>query len=413
MEKLYEYLRGTARIKVTGAQPERFLSAMAARGAEFWDCDPGDGYAMTMTMYADELKLARALAARSMCELTESGRKGGGELLRAVRRRRALAVCLAVFALLIAWSSLYIWDIDITGSETVSDGEILRALEDAGVGVGSFWPGISNDMLRAEILPRLHSVSWLTVNVKSSRAEVKVRERVEKPPLEDGTPTNIVAAKTGIIQRLSVLQGKPAVEPGAAVLEGETIISGAMDSLSGGTRKVRALGDAEALTRCELTAVCPETQQEKTPRGRPRVRFALIVGKNRINFYPGSRNSPADCDKIIKISRLSVKGVFTLPVALVTEKFLPYETGAAAAAPEAELRRYLSARLAELTAPGGETLSCSFTLARSGGLVTAALRAECRENIALAVPMPQSEQDAIDFANFNSKEEKTNDRTDH
>ena len=406
MEKLYEFLRGTARIEARGAQPEKFMNALANRGIEFWNCDPGDGFAMRMTIYAGNLKTAEALAAGSMCELSVLGERGGTKVARSILRRRVLAVCLVLFAALTGWSSLYIWDFDVTGNKTVTDGEILRALEDAGVGVGAFWPGISNDMLRAQVLPRLHDISWLAVEVKSSRAVVKVRERVEKPELRDGAPQNVAAAKTGIIQKLSVLQGKPLLSPGQAVLKGETIVSGAMDSIDGGTRKVHAMAEAEALTMYELTAVCPLREQKKTARGLPRSRFALIIGKNRINFYPGSRNEPACCDKIIRISRLSVKGVFTLPLALVRETFTGYELSEAAASPQARLKKDLTNTLRRTLAPGGETLKTSFSAADASGLAVSTLTAECRENIALAVPMTRQEQDEIDFANLNSKEGK-------
>lgn len=407
MEKLYELLRGTVRLEVVGAEPEKLLTACALKGIEFWNCDPGDGCVMHMTVYAAECPAVEKLARRCMCEVQTIQKKGGEKLLRMVRRRKLLAALLAFFAALIAWSSLYIWDIDVEGNDTVSDGVILRALEENGVGIGTYWPGISNDMLRAEVLPELREISWFSVNVKSSHAIVKVRERVEKPKLSgESTPANVVAAKTGMITKMSVLQGKPIVENGSAVLEGETIVSGAMDSIANGTRKVRALADIEAHTLYELTAVCPDTAAQKTEKGGSRSRFALIIGKKRINFYHGSRNNPTDCDKIIKTIPFSVKGVFTLPIALVKETFVKYRTDDAAVSPGERLKIDLMADLKNRVSAGGEILSSSYAVSRSGGLVTVTLRAECLENIARVVPMTQAEIDAIDFANLNSKEGK-------
>lgn len=407
MEKLYELLRGTARLEIVGAEPEKLLTACALRGIEFWNCDPGEGCTIRMTVYAGDYPAAEKLARRCMCEVRTVQKKGGEKLLRMVRRRKLLAALLAFFAVLIAWSSLYIWDMDVEGNETVSDGVILRALEENGVGIGTYWPGISNDMLRAEVLPELRELSWFSVNVKSSHAVVKVRERIEKPELSgENTPANVVAAKTGMITEMSVLQGKPVVESGSAVLEGETIVSGAMDSLESGTRKVRALADIEAHTLYELTAVCPDTAAQKTEKGGGRSRYALIIGKNRINFYRGSRKIPTDCDKISKTIPFSVKGVFTLPVALVKETFVKYRTDNAAVTPEQRLKTDLMADLKNRVSSEGEILSSSYAVSRSGGLVTVTLRAECLENIARVVPMTQAEMDAIDFANLNSKEGK-------
>jgi len=49
MEKLYEVLRGTARVEIVGAQPEKLLTALAFRGVEFWNCTPVDGCTMEIT----------------------------------------------------------------------------------------------------------------------------------------------------------------------------------------------------------------------------------------------------------------------------------------------------------------------------------------------------------------------------
>lgn len=414
MEKLYEFLRGTVRASITGAQPEKLLNALAENGIEFWNCDPGDGYSMGVTVYTSDYPAAERLSARCMCRVQPVRRVGGDNIVRLVRRRRVLAGLIVVFALLIAWSSLYIWDIDVTGNDTVSDGEILRALEDNGVGIGTYWPGISNNMLRAGVLPQIEDISWLAVNVKSSHAVVKVRERTFKPKLADeDTPTNVIASKTGIITDMSVLQGKPAVEKGNAVLAGETIVSGAMDSLPGQTRKVHALADIQAETLYELNAVCPDTAAQKTQKGALHSRFALIIGKKRINFYRGSRNSRADCDKIIKTIPFSVKGVFTLPVSIVKESFVRYTGTNETVSAEERMKTGLMDRLKNGMLPGGKVVSSSYSVSRAGGLITVTLRAECSENIAKVVPMSKEEMDSIDLANLNSKEEKTNDRTDH
>ena len=62
---------------------------------------------------------------------------------------------------------------------------------------------------------------------------------------------------SGIVRRLAVLNGAPAVGTGQSVTAGETLISGGMESLSRDMRFVRAQGDVVADTWYELSAVCP------------------------------------------------------------------------------------------------------------------------------------------------------------
>ena len=109
---------------------------------------------------------------------------------------------------------------------------MLRALSDCGVSRGCFWPSLSADLVRSRMMTLLPQIGWMTVNVSGSRAIVLVSEREEKPEIYlESAAADIVAGRTGIVTQLSVLSGRPLVSPGQSVLEGETLVSGVMESL--------------------------------------------------------------------------------------------------------------------------------------------------------------------------------------
>lgn len=70
--------------------------------------------------------------------------------------------------------------------------------------------------------------------------------------------------------------------------EGETLVTGSLESLAGEPRTVYARATVMADTWVELNAVCPETGQLKQPKGVTRSRFAIIFGKRRVNLYLSS-----------------------------------------------------------------------------------------------------------------------------
>ena len=76
----------------------------------------------------------------------------------------------------------------MTGNETLTTGQILRCLDECGVRPGTYWPALSNDLVRNDMILCLPELRWLTVNVHGSRAEVIVRE---KDPLPDITPDTV------------------------------------------------------------------------------------------------------------------------------------------------------------------------------------------------------------------------------
>ena len=381
MKKLERTMRGYCRVEVCGAFPETVLNACAMQALELWDMKCEDDHTLRFCVYERDIPALEDIARRCMCDMSVLGTAGGSTRRRFLKNHVWLLVSLLAALGILAASSLFIWDIDVYGCDELSEGEVLRALSDCGVDCGAYWPTLSVDMIRADMLTRLPELAWMTVNVSGSRAIVLVEERVEKPEIYiESAGADIVAAHTGIIRRLSVLNGTPLVGTGQSVTAGETVISGTMESLSRDARYVRAQGGVTADTWYELSAVCPAQMQEKTPRAGVRRRFALKFGKSRYNFYFSSGNTVDGCDKIIHNYNAGIRGLFALPVTLVVEELRPYRLSGTVPADTAAMGARLEARLED--GLRGVVLSSSVTKGDNGGLAVVTLRAACRENIA-------------------------------
>lgn len=79
--------------------------------------------------------------------------------------------------LAVSVSSLFVWRIDVTGNEALTTGQILRCLDACGVRPGTYWPGLSNDLVRNDMILRLPQLRWLTVNV---RGQLRRGDRARK-----------------------------------------------------------------------------------------------------------------------------------------------------------------------------------------------------------------------------------------
>ena len=261
--KSYDLLNAAAgwtECRVSGAMPAAFLNQCAGRGVSLLSAETdGDPYTLRIRLRSRDLRRAERAARKSQCTL-ETLASGGAPRLGAKLLRRALAAAgLLLVFLLLAWSKLYIWEIDVTGNETVSTGRILDGLRECGVDAGSFWPGITSDNLRSELLMELPELAWATVNIHGSRAEVIVRERVPKPEIwYANTPVDVVAAKTGFVTEVRALNGTALVRPGSAVTAGETLISSAADRLiSSSSASATAMSPPTASSTTTATASSP------------------------------------------------------------------------------------------------------------------------------------------------------------
>ena len=386
--------RGSVLCEIRGAAPLRCLNALGEAGIEAKRAERADEFTLRLTLDERDYSAAAAIAARSQCELARISSRGGALLARRLRRRIALLTAAVVCFALLAAGSLFVWEIDISGCESVTEGEVRRALASAGVAEGSFWPAWDADAVKNHLLLEIPELAWAGVSVSGSRAEVRVRERIERPELSsDGAPGSITAAASGIIERMEVYEGAPAVSVGDAVAVGETLVSGEMASAVGDTRYVRARAAVTARTYVELTA-CALLKYGRLLEADTHSRWSLIIGSGRVNFFRGSSQTPPGCGKIIEEYPLAWEGVFRLPVTLVRETVIEYSAQEAEEDPallEQRLAEALQSRLERRLEGRGEALSVHFTARESGGALYVTLRAECREDIAVYTPAEGSE----------------------
>ena len=370
---------GRVKIKAFGAYPEGFVNCLSAEGIELWQLEKTDTNTVSFEAAESRLNELEALSKKCGMELEIIKYRDRGRKL--LRRRAVLLPLLLLFAAGLFLSGLFVWQIDIYGAHSLSRGELLHSLEDSGLYVGRFWPGLKADDIRSALMLENEDIAWMTVNISGSRAVVLINERLEKPEIYDETrAADLVASKTGLIRRVSVLQGDAAVQPGQAVTEGETLAKGSLMSIMGNIRTVRSKGTVMADTWYEIDAVCPEQMDIKSDNGLARHRFALVLGKRRINFYISSGKAIDECDKIIDEYTLGVDGFFALPIKLVHERLVSYDTvlspGYDSEAMAAGLSRLLQAQVQ------GQILQSAYTESRADGLYVLTLRAHCIENIA-------------------------------
>ncbi len=385
MRKLYDLARGTVKLRVSGPQPERILNFCAEHGIEFRSASPCRDFSMTFFIFSSDCPAIMSQNGKNGLEIELLAEKGGKKLVQNAKRRVVLVVFTVVGVTLAAISSLFLWNIEIEGNDKLSDAQILRVLSDCGVDYGAFWPSLSSDEVRSYVVSVMPEIAWLSLNVRSSRAQIVVHERVDKPEIvNEKAPCDIIASKSGVIKRMSVLEGESAVLPGSAVAKGDILVRGLMSSETGDERYVHSMAQVIADTWYEISAQTPLTEERKIKKGHTDTSFSLVIGKKRINFFSDSRNKYTSCDKINKLKYISLGDVFTLPLGYAIERTTQYETktvpideAKAVARMKSDLRSELQRRIGD-----GQIASEEYSVSKTEGTLTVTLRAQCTENIA-------------------------------
>ncbi len=393
MEKFINVLIGSVSVELSGAKTETVLNKLAERGYALRSVRRTGETTLELRIPENDYEAIHNIALYCQCDLQVVRQSARHELREKLRGRKTLLCSFIVLTLLIMMSSLFVWDIEVTGNEKLTNGELLRALEDCGVSIGSFWLSYSNEDIRNKMQLALPEIAYLAVNVSQSRATVIVRERVEVvQPVDNDMPSDIVATKTGVVDSVNVLQGRAYVVEGQIVNEGDLLVTGyMMSSYEGAEDKyVYALGEVTARTWYEMTAVAGVIEYEKQYKAGKNSRWALEIGEKRLNFYISSGNSGVDCDRIAREYELAADGLFTLPLTLVKIEEREYELVAkersvdeVAAELERSLRAALSAEIGE-----GEVVESAVTVAVNGDIVMVTLRAQCLEQIGVNTEEP-------------------------
>lgn len=384
-------LRGQVRIRAECAFPERVLNLCGAQDLAFWDLEWESPTAFTCRLSRRDWKRLRQAGKNLDCQFDLVGLEGAPYFFLRFRHRQALAIGLVGCALGLFLGSFFIWDFQVEGNETVSEQEILRALEKNGVGFGTFGFAVDSFELRNYILLEIPELSYIAVNVRGCRAYVQVREAVPAPELVDKRkPGNTVASKDALVTAIQPWDGEKQVLPGTMVKKGQLLIAGVVQNDFGGVRYLRGMGKVYGRTWYDLQCRVPLTVQKKTYTGDTVVRRAALIGKNRINLHFNSSIPGDTYDKITSWEKLHLPGGIPLPVTVVTEELRGFILTEQERTEDEALRladTALTARL-ESCMEEGTVLSRSLTSETADGMLVVTLSAECEEQIGKLVEMP-------------------------
>ena len=381
--------------------PEGLLNELSEYEVRFYAAQLVDGVTVYLQVPYGEVGRVRAVAGKRGSELRLCRPFGVRPRLLRLGKRYALLVSLLLCGAVLAVSNLFVWRIDVTGNETVPTGEIIRAVSQAGGGIGSFWPRFDSEQMRTEMLLQLKDIQWVGINYRTGAIEVVVRERTEIPEIVDNDePMHIAAAKAGVITSITAKQGQTAAGVGDTVEQGQVLISGAAVSSIGTTRTVHALGTVQARTWYAISARQPAYELRKVYSGQKKIKLSLILGSNRLNFYSDSSIFEDSCDTIIMDYHLCMDGVFTLPVRIVVQQCVYWsasERELETQVQEETARNALMEVLKQKIGEEGSVTTADFAAVPRTNGMTVTLMAECAEEIGEEIPISDEEFRQIQF----------------
>ncbi len=236
-------LRGYVEFVLFGRFPERFINLLTREGIRSWDIMPEKGMYNGKMLLTDYRRI-RPLARRAGVRLKVRKRSGLPFFLKKYRRRRGLLIGAAAGLVLLTVLSQFVWDIRISGVNTLSYSKVMAALSDNGLYPGCFKPSLTVSEIERETELYVPDISWISINILNNIAEVEIKEKVRKPGISDTkTPCNIKASDDGVITDIIVHSGSCTLKRGTAVTKNSLLVSSVIEDNEQNIRYVHS--DAE------------------------------------------------------------------------------------------------------------------------------------------------------------------------
>lgn len=257
--KLTRWVRGYVDFCAYGKFPERFINLTSKNGIYIWNSKPTEtGFSASMFLY--DYKNIRTTARKSKLKTKVTKRNGLPFLIRKYNYRIGLLIGSVIGFLLILVLSNFIWSVEVTPTENISESTVIELLEENGVGVGTYKGNIDVQAVERNSILSCDKIGWMSINMTGNCISVKLIEKIPKPETPDEEiPCNIRASADGVITQIKANKGVTKVLKGSGVAKGELLVSGIVESKLETLKYVRASAEVYADVNSEHVIKIPKS----------------------------------------------------------------------------------------------------------------------------------------------------------
>ncbi|MDF2674819.1 MAG: yqfD [Clostridiales bacterium] len=333
-----DFMNGFIVVNVEGLNPEKFINLCSRNGINLWDINKLSYTVIEFKMKHKEYKYLKEVIKKTSSRTKIIKKKGFHFLYGKIRRRKFFIVGIAIFLTILLYLSNIVWIIDINGEKKIPKEHIYNTLKSSGLNEGILKNKINLREVESSVLKQINEISLINIKFIGTRARVEIVERTMPPniiPLDK--PTNIVAAKNGVISKVLSYKGQTMVQTGDYVKKGQILISGIItDNTNVPSKVVHAMGVVTAKTWYEAKQEisCDFKFEIRTGRLKKKVYYNIMGKKVSIkNDNIGFQYY----DKIEEKNPLIIAGYET-PIEILTEYYYEKEYQAIKLSPEEAIK---------------------------------------------------------------------------
>ena len=241
---LLNYIFGYLNIIVEGFFTERFINICSSKKIFLWNLKKKNPSILSANISIKDFKKIKEICKKTKCKVSIKNKKGIPFLFDKYKKRKMFIILLIPVAIVTIVSSMYVWNIEIDGTQNIDKKELLEELKNKGLDVGKLKTKIDTKNIINNIRLEREDISWIEINLKGTNAIVSVVEAEKKPELiKDNEYCNIISDKRGVVEKITAEKGTALVKKGDIIEIGTKLIGGFMEEKYTDTRYVHAKGE--------------------------------------------------------------------------------------------------------------------------------------------------------------------------
>jgi len=322
---MWRSIFGTVIIEIRSADIGAMLEKLTRWNITVTDLQYIDDLTITLRVNREDYRRIEAALQGSGCQITVKRHKGIYWKAKDLLKRPVFTFGIVLYLLFVVTVPGRVFFVQIEGNTNVPDRRILEAAQECGIGFGAKRREVRSEKMKNALLEKIPQLQWAGINTNGCVAVISVRERQEEEKRPEVPTASIVAARDAIVRQVTVLRGTQLCKVGQAVKAGEILVSAYKDyGIS--LKLTGAQAEIYGQTERQLEVFAPASTLARTSETGREQKYSLIIGKKQINFFKGSGISHTSCVKMYKKTYLALPGGFVLPVALVKQEIIYYET---------------------------------------------------------------------------------------
>ena len=240
-------ITGELEVTATGLSPEKLLNISAQNHIRLSGVRRLSYTQLRFSIGPSDYNRLKKLLPEGRYKLNISSSRGLSLMLYAFRARYCLIAGIIISIALAFFASSRVWFVKVRGCQRVSEESVLNILESCGLKWGASVSGEELDEMEKRLMQELPDISWAGISRRGVNIYAYIKENSELP---ESTPVNkpadVIAAKDGVVEKVTVLQGRAVATQGQTVRAGDVLISGELVYQDLPYQYVYALGSVQA-----------------------------------------------------------------------------------------------------------------------------------------------------------------------